>query len=169
MIIPDVAIIGPLLIVLWLAAVAFVLFKCQKLIAPVMLSIMASGLAALFYFLFLEPPYLVYRNVPFPATAQQVRAGEVVPLRVSICNNASKPHQYSVARSLHEVNTNALIYMSDVLVSGVPGCREAISLAHTVPQETPPGKYRIIGQTRIEGTLRTFKVDWLSQPFEVVP
>ena len=168
MILPDIAIIGPLLIVLWLAGSSFMLFKLPKLIAPVMLSIMASGLAALFYFLFLEQPYVVYRNVPFPAMAQKVNAGEVIPVRVSICNNASKPHQYTVARSLQEVNTKALIYMSDVLVSGVPGCFEAISLAHTVPKETPAGTYRIIGQTRIEGTLRTFRVDWLSQPFEVV-
>ena len=83
-------------------------------------------------------------------------------------SRASKPRQYAVARALQEVNTKALIYMADILIPGVPGCFDVISLAHTVPKETPAGTYRIIGQTQIEGTLRTFRVDWDSQPFEVV-
>ena len=166
---PHVAALAAAAFALWLLGGMYLLAKRPKLLAALMLSLMGVAVLALFYSLFLEQPYLAYRNVPFPAVAQKVRAGEVVPLRVSLCNNAPEPHQYAISRSLHEVNTKALIYMANILVPGVPGCHEGISLAHTVPKETPPGTYQLIGQTLIEGTLRTFRVDWLSQPFEVVP
>lgn len=169
MMMPHVAALAAAAFALWLLGSMYLLSKRPKLLAALMLSLMGVAMLALFYFLFLEQPYLVYRNVPFPAVAQKVRAGEVVPLRVSLCNNAPEPHQYTVSRSLHEVNTKAVIYMAAILVPGVPGCIEAISLAHTVPKEAPPGTYQVIGQTQVEGTLRNFRVDWLSQPFQVVP
>lgn len=153
---------------LWLAAMMYLLYKYPARLVALMLFTMGAALASVFYFLFLEPPYLVYRNIPFEPMVKAIYAGEVIPMKVSVCNNASRPTTYTLARSLQDVNTLALISMSDVLIRSVPGCRESISLAHVVPHGVAPGKYRLIGQTEIEGTLRTFKVGWDSQPFEVM-
>lgn len=140
-----------------------------KLITAAILLSLSALMGTAFYYVIFEEPWLVYRNIPFPATAQGVRAGEVVPIRVSLCNTSGKAQRYSIARSLQEVNTGALIYMVDLLIPSLPGCRESTSLAHIVPKEVPPGRYRLIGQSEIQGTLRTFRVDWASQPFEVIP
>lgn len=165
----DLAVLSAGAFTVWLILMMYMLYKHPAHLVALMLFMMASVLAAVFYFLFLEPPYLVYRNIPFTPMVKTVHAGEVIPLQVSFCNNARKPTTYTLARSLQDVDTLALISMSDVLIRSVPGCRESVSLAHVVPYGVPPGNYRLIGQTEIEGTLRSHKIGWDSMPFEVMP
>ena len=137
--------------------------------AAFMLMLMSACMAAIFYFLFLEEPYLVYQNVPFPPTKKSIFAGEVIPVRVKFCNNSRAPTTFTLARSLQEVDTRAVIFMPDVLIRSAPGCREAVSLAHVVPHGVPPGNYRLIGLTEVQGTLHSFQIGWESGPFEVLP
>lgn len=165
----DVAALSGAAFALWLAAMMYLSYKNPAKLVALMLFMMAAVLSAVFYFLFLEPPYLVYRNIPFTPMVKAVHAGEVIPMKVSVCNNASKPTTYTLARSLQDVDSMALISMSDVLIRSVPGCRESVSLAHVVPYGVPPGNYRLIGQTEIDGTLRSHKIGWDSQPFGVMP
>ena len=139
-----------------------------KYLTALILCSMAAMMTAAFYFVIFEKPYLTYSNIPFPPLVKAVHGGEVIPLKVSLCNNSRVPTTFTLARSLQEVDTKAMIFMSDVLIRSAPGCREAVSLAHVIPYGVPPGNYRLIGQTEVEGTLRTFRIGWDSLPFQVL-
>ena len=139
-----------------------------KYLTALILFSLTAMMSTAFYFLIFEKPYLVYRNIPFPPLVKAVHEGEVIPIKVSLCNNSRVPTTFTLARSLQEVDTRATIFMSDVLIRSAPGCREAVSLAHVIPYGVPPGNYRLIGQTEIEGTLRNFRIGWDSLPFQVL-
>lgn len=112
-------------------------------------------------------PWLVYRNLPFPPTVQQVAPGEIVPLRVVRCNNSDTSQTYSIARTLEGAQGISYV-LDDTIVQIEKGCTDQISLANRIPKDVAPGRYRIIGLTAIQGTIRTIYVPWTSLQFDVV-
>lgn len=140
-----------------------------KHIALTMVSLMFVTVAMIFYFLFIEEPYLEYRNLPFPPTVEQVHAGEIIPLRVEHCNNSKKNKTYSTTHALQNIRTKEILLLPDVIVRIDPGCADVVSLINKVPLEVLPGRYQIYGTAEIRGVLKDFYVDWHSQEFDVIP
>ena len=145
----------------------------MRYIVPILLAAMACTTGVVLYYLFLEPPWLSYRNIPFEPMVRQVHAGEVIPLRVSRCSTASTKRTYRFSHSLvraDEPNPATFpIILPDTVVSIDPGCIDVISMANTVPAHTPAGRYYAIGIVELQGTFRQMLVEWHSQTFEVIP
>jgi hypothetical protein len=117
---------------------------------------------------FFEPPWLSYKNVPFPPRQMQVQAGQPVALRVIRCNSDKFAHVYTVSRGLESLETGQFAVLPDTVVQIRPGCSDETSLANVIPPETAKGKYRIVGIAEIQATFRSIRVEWQSQPFEVI-
>lgn len=136
--------------------------------AGVLLAALISMMLWVGWLLFLEPPWLSYRNLPFEVQAPTARPGELVPLHVVRCNATDAVQTYAIARSLENLDTGQYFVLPESLVQIRPGCHDETSLANRVPANgVPPGRYRIIGMAEIQGTLRTMHVPWWSRPFEV--
>lgn len=119
---------------------------------------------------YIEPPFLSYHNLPFPADLQRVKPGQVMPLTVERCSTSKNIESYTITHELrYESGDRPAIVMPATLVTVPPGCHRAINLVNLVPSVTPPGRYRIYGFAIVQGSLRSFAVPWSSQPFEVVP
>lgn len=132
-------------------------------------ALLVGGIAGWLAWLWFEPPWLTYTNVPFPARVIQVRAGEVVPVTVARCSTATEPRAYDVTRQLERQDQPAQpVLLPLARVTADPGCVTATSRLHAVPPGTPPGIYRLTGRALIEGSLHSHVVPWHSQPFEVV-
>lgn len=123
----------------------------------------------LFYFWFLEKPYLTYQNIPFPPVIAEIHAGDIVPLNVVRCNSDRYVHNYESSHSLLNVETLEPILMPDIKVMISPGCHKGISLINKVPAEAPPGRYVVFGTADVYGTLREFHIEWRSEEFIVLP
>lgn len=108
----------------------------------------ATATLYLLYLLFLEPSPLEYNNIPFPAKVSEVRAGQTIPIAVSLCNNKKQTMNYTLSRSLVEVNTRRYVALPSVTIQLFPGCKEAVSLVNTVPEGTATGTYRLVGGVR---------------------
>jgi hypothetical protein len=135
------------------------------------LTIMFGGTVGFLAYLWLEPPFLSYKNLPFPTKQYQVKAGQVIPLHVRRCSSAASVQAYAVTHELRsETRPEAPPYiMPAEFVTIVPGCEEGVSLINRVPDATPPDRYRVHGLAIINGPFRPRTVPWHSQPFEVVP
>lgn len=124
-----------------------------------------------FYFLFFEKPWLRYMNIPFPALATYGKPGHAMPIHIKRCNDDSMPHVYSIASSFERVTkpgeTRDAMTLQSVMVQIMPGCSEADSIVHTIPLDTPPGIWRVVGVSEVQGVLRSHLVEWYSVPFEV--
>ncbi len=119
---------------------------------------------------YMEPPYLTYRNVPFPVLTPEVKAGDVVLIRVERCNSTHTKRAYITGRALipHGPGLKP-IEMQSAAASIRPGCQVSNSALNIVPPGTAPGRYHIEGVAEIAGTIRTHSVLWSSASFEVVP
>lgn len=133
----------------------------------IFLAILATAVCTLLYFMVGEKSALSYRNIPFPATIESVRVGEVIPLRVVRCNSDSVPRTYNLTHSLYEVNKGFYILLPGVSAMIQPGCADSISALNRVPVDTPPGRYKLFGASEVRGTLRTFSVEWHSGEFDI--
>ena len=118
------------------------------------------------YYVFFEPPFLTYPNLPFPVLTPKVKHGDAVQLDVRRCNSDTKTRVYGLAHSL--VGETVTILLPAMPTSLPPGCAQAVSVINVVPQGTPPGTYHIEGYAEVQGTLRTYSIPWRSAPFEVV-
>lgn len=136
--------------------------------AVTLLLVMIATTATLVYLLFLEEPFLSYRNLPFPALEPDVQQGRPIPLRVVRCNSTDRQQTYTITRSLQSLDTAEYVVLPESVVQLAPGCTESISLANRVPLEVKPGSYRVIGVADVRGTLRTHRVEWYSLPFRVI-
>jgi hypothetical protein len=116
-----------------------------------------------------DRPYLTYNNLPFPTLLQQVRAGEVIPLRVERCNSDDVPHTYNTTHSVEEIDKHTYTDMPDVRILISPGCTSSTNLVNRLPPNLPPGRYRVFGTAEVQGVIRMHNVEWHSQPFQVVP
>lgn len=123
----------------------------------------------IFKYLFFEPPYLTYTNLPFPTLVREIRAGEVMPLQVIRCNNDDQTHNYVIAHSLENLDTHAYTLLPMVQLNISPGCHPGTSTINRVPPDTPTGRYRVFGTAEIRGLLKTHIVEWYSQEFAVLP
>ena len=126
-----------------------------------------TALLATMWLLFFEPPWLTYPVQPFPIPIKSVQQGDVIPMRVVRCNNSGVRRNYSIARSIVDVNTNTAYALPDFLTWIDPGCQNTVSVAHRIPVTLPPGNYRVIGISEIHGALRSTHVEWRSEPFAV--
>jgi hypothetical protein len=133
------------------------------------ITLMAVLLAGLGWMAYIDKPYLTYNNLPFPTLLQQVRAGEVIPLRVERCNSDSEPHTYNTTHAVEEIDKHTYTIMPDVRILISPGCTSSTSLVNRLPPNLPPGRYRVFGTAEVHGVIRMHNVEWHSQPFQVVP
>jgi hypothetical protein len=122
------------------------------------------------WFGFLEPPFLSYRNLPFPVQDPRVRAGTPVLLQVIRCNGDTKTRTYLISHRLIRVD---VMEPPTILPAGPvslePGCTREVSAANTIPTGTAPGLYVVEGFAEVSGTWRTHSIRWYSEPFQVIP
>lgn len=124
-------------------------------------------LAATLFFLFLERPSLVYRNVPFPAPTS-IKPGQRLPVTVTACNTTDKTIVYVLTRTFENIGNHAPIVIPNATIHFKPGCVTATSMATQIPADMPKGFYKVVGISIIEGTMRTFNVPWETTIFEVL-
>lgn len=135
--------------------------------ASIFLALIASAVGTLFYMMVLEKPYLSYENLPLPTVLASVKPGEIMPLRVVRCNSDDVPHSYPLSHSLYNLDTGVYTLLQGFSVMISPGCDDAVSRLNRMPIDLPPGHYQLFGAAEIRGTIRTFVVDWHSEPFKV--
>ena len=140
----------------------------EKWLARLVMLAALSFLVLTTFFLYLEEPPLVYLNTPFPTVAT-IKPGERLPFKVNYCNNSSHTIIYTLTRTLMDVVTGAPTVLASVVVHLAPGCQLVTSLATAIPADLPEGKYKVLGLTILEGTLRTFNIPWETTIFEVTP
>ena len=132
--------------------------------------VMATASAFVVWLSVFDGPWLTYPVQPFPVLMQPVHAGEVVPLRVLRCNNGETTRTYIFSHSLVSVDkARPDVILPPITSSIAPGCATVESRVNIVPPGTAPGRYRIEGNTEINGNVRSFSVLWNSEVFEVVP
>jgi hypothetical protein len=117
--------------------------------------------------LLVEKPYLSYGNVPFPVLNNPVVRGQPVHLMVMRCNTDTKRRSYLLSRTLISTTGGPEYVLPASAASIAAGCHTDISAANVIPPDVPPGRYYIEGLAEVNGTLRTFIVNWHSQPFDV--
>lgn len=127
---------------------------------------------AAIYFAFFEPPWLQYKNSPFPVLNDgPLHPGEALRLQVMRCNKDSVTRIYQVAREIHSLDEK----MTAIIIPGgegpsiKPGCLVRESRITSMPSDLPPGRYYVQGYSEVSGYLRTTTIEWRSQPFDVAP
>ena len=122
------------------------------------------------YTIYFEKPWLVYSNTPFEVLVKNVLPGDVVPIRVARCSSSSIRRMYRFSHAL--VSNDRPTDLPKPLPESIgfidPGCTDAPSTVNTIPPDTPPGKYHLIGLSEINMAVGTVLVEWYSQPFEVI-
>lgn len=154
----------------------------RTILAGVVVSGMFGAQGVLLYSLFFEAPYLSYPDLPLEVMGKPgpegfpiIHPGEVVPIFVNRCNSSGHSHTYTIARSLENLDSLQTIVLPESLVPIKRGCSGSPSLANRVPRELfagipfPPGRYRIVGLSSVQGTFKTFLVPWSSSEFHVAP
>lgn len=118
---------------------------------------------------YLESVPVGYQNVPFPVDGP-VRVGDPIPMHVVRCSTLTDTTDIVFARSLVRVDGEARSYsLGDGRSVVQPGCMEALTGTSLVPRAVTPGRYQVVGVVTVEGRLRTHKLSYRSQTFEVVP
>ncbi len=121
------------------------------------------------YSLWFEPPWLSYKNLPFPVKVDVVRPGQKVPLRVVRCSKEKEERLYLLSHNLTNMSTGK----NYILISGAvpikPGCHDETSLANEIPLtfDGEDGTYMVSGVAEISGMIRQYTVKWHSQPFRI--
>jgi hypothetical protein len=138
-------------------------------VAVTALMVTASSLTVV-WFCVGEEPWLTYTNSPFPQTMKQpVKPGDVVSLAIGRCNADDRTHTYLFAHALISLDdTRPDVVLESGVATVSPGCHLDEARANVLPVSTRPGRYKIGGVTEVNGTLRSFAVQWSSEEFEVV-
>lgn len=126
-----------------------------------------AAVTAFFYVTFLEGPFLSYTQKTFIPLGGPFHPGDTVPLQVTRCNSDSRRHSYAVTHTLQSTRGGTPITLPEVYVQIEPGCKTAASRINILPKDLALGTYRIFGGGLVYGTVRTFDVEWSSDPFEV--
>lgn len=133
-------------------------------------------LATLFlvvYYLFLEPPFLTYENLPFKVRGTVFHPGDTVPMMVNRCSSSSTVRNYVLSHTLIRVDKpQEEIILPSTVVAIRPGCESAVTMVNFVPKTWedkpfPAGTYRMDGYAEVQATIRAVSVHWHSEPFEV--
>ena len=121
-------------------------------------------------YFFFEPPFLSYRELPFPTKFPAVRRGEVMPILVTRCSTADSTRTYGIAHKFVPVGWDGVeVTMKAEFASIEPGCGPTWSEINQTSKTMQPGTYRIVGVSDAKGTVRNYAVEWWSVPFEVLP
>lgn len=136
---------------------------------PIMiLTCMVTSMLCTLWLLCFEKPWLSYPVQPFPMVGKQpVIAGSLLALRVMRCNSSKTRKTYTIARSLVSMDNGVPYVMDDLTTFLAPGCKEAVTQAHRIPEFVPTGHYRLIGLVSIQGIVRTQSVSFESETFNV--
>ena len=138
-----------------------------KFVVLVWLFVALAG-AMVGYLAIFEGPFLSYPSLPFKVLGS-ARPGESVRLLVTRCNSSSEPLDYELSHWLKNIDAaDPAVILPAGRVPLNPGCETVISAANVIPVGTPPGRYVVGGMGVVKGTLRTFRVPWYSEPFDVV-
>lgn len=123
---------------------------------------------------FVVPPPLDYYGLPFPVLEPAVHAGDVVPFSVSRCtyepfdNDGLIP--YIVSRNLVNDRTGSKTILPQLATVGTANvCETSTTLAHAVPDSTPPGTYYFEGVAHVSGRWRTVDAYFRTDVFDVLP
>jgi hypothetical protein len=115
-----------------------------------------------------EKPFLSYDNVPFPVLNQPLRAGSIVEMKVVRCNSDKDTRLYGTSREILNLDNGKTYIQPATVVSIKPGCTEGISRINSIPEDAPPGRYKLQGTAEVNSRLNHWLVHWESQPFTVV-
>lgn len=114
------------------------------------------------------PPPLTYPQLPLIVMQQEARPGDPLDLQVKRCNNESTPLEIISTRELYRLSDSLHV---DVPAAGrvvVPGCHTDM-VRFQLPQDVPPGMYRMQGIARVSGTYRQSNVFWFTTDFTIAP
>ena len=128
--------------------------------------ILFAGLVV--FFAIFEGPYLSYPSLPLKVLGP-AKPGESVRLLVTRCNSSADPLEYEVSHWLKDIDTTEpeIVLPTSRLLPLPSGCQTVISALNIVPLGTHPGRYIVGGIGAVRGVLRTFRVPWYSEPFDV--
>ena len=144
-------------------------FTVGSVSAVFALAILSVATVSISYVLFVEKPALSYMNLPFPVLKNPVYPGDVLPLRIARCSDATGRRVITSTRYLDNLGDDQEVSVLDVIAAIIPpGCVTQVVNIHRVPESTEPGDYRLIGATAVPGLIRDFHIDWYSEPFRVV-
>ena len=123
-------------------------------------------------FLYFEPPWLSYANLPVPVLTSPLHAGDVIPLYVVRCNALGEVRVYNSTRTIERMGSRGevleVIMLTPTVISAEAGCKPVTSRVNVTPADLKSGRYRAAGKAQIENSLRTHWVPWYSQEFDVV-
>lgn len=141
-----------------------------SLLSSLALLMMLATCAILIYLLFIERPPIRYTNLPFPVTNKAVRAGDVIPLTISRCNDSNTRTTIFSSRLLENTSNDQGVIVLEIIGLWVPpGCVTETVSTNRIPKSVQPGTYRISGIATVPGLIRNFFVPWHSEPFTVLP
>lgn len=131
--------------------------------------IMMMVVMALVILPYLEPPPLIYNNLPFPVQ-EPVYPGDPIPMHVDRCNNLDMPLYLESARTLRNIDTGRAYSLPSGAAVAEPGCGQATVTTSVVPEDAPPGHYVLSATVRTHGKFgRLFDISYRSQVFTVEP
>lgn len=124
--------------------------------------------ATTLWFGFFEPPFLVYKNLPFPVQNHTVAAGDEIHFYVMRCVHNAEEHVFMATRTIVDAATAKRTLLPATFVTLLPGCTSSTDALVTVPTDFPPGRYYLAGVIEAQGTIRVRYVPWRSEFFTVV-
>lgn len=132
-----------------------------------LIAIFSSGFIT--YLWLFETAYLSYSDLPIRALKNRLYPGEILPLKITLCNSTSKQQLFTTTRFISNIGSDQEVLILDPI--GIvlrPGCITKISEANRIPESARPGHYQLMGTVSIPGIIRDFSVDWYTQSFEVI-
>jgi hypothetical protein len=135
------------------------------------IAIMIAILLSVAGYAFTHPRALVYLNSPFslilPGKEIQdkhiYKHGETVLFIIHRCNFSPYPLHYLLEAHIKNIETKQTYFLEKFPEVMEPGCQRAVSDRHVIPNDLPPGNYKIAGT----GSYEDVNVSWDSKPFEV--
>lgn len=131
-------------------------------------------------FLFFEPLWLTYPELPFKiervvdAEGHLVKpvwhAGDNIRIVAKRCNNSGQTRAYLITREIANTDfpDKSIMIAASTSIQIRPGCTEGISGVNKLPDDIAPGHYRAQGLAYVEGKIRSEWIPWYTEDFEVV-
>jgi hypothetical protein len=132
------------------------------------LALVAIGLAvnASLLFNLLAPPAARFPS-PFPVLNSPLHAGDTLILQVTRCAwdiTGDDPVRVTTTRSLVSADSPTIVVLPSVDVDIPTGCQTVQSRLNIIPDDLPPGRWRLQGSN----TARNKTVPFSSEPFVVL-
>ena len=112
-------------------------------------------------------PDLSYNNLPWNVIPTVIKPGENVEVKLDQCNNTHKILVYEVSKGIKNINTGAVVMLSDIRIPALPGCSNSISLIFTTPKDLPIGVYSLLGYAQITDVVNDKAITFTTTSFEV--